>query len=314
MERVLERWAGLDVHKKTVTVCVRVPDTSGGRAQHVRTFATTTAELLTLRDWLEAHGVTHAAMESTGVDWRPVFYVLEEACTCVLANATQVAQVPGRKTDVNDAVWIAQLLEHGLIRPSFVPPAPLRELRDLTRYRKLLIQERTRHANRLHKVLEDTGIKLTSVATRLLGASGRAMLDALVAGTTDPAVLADLARGKLRRKLPALRQALTGRFRAHHAFLVSQLLAHLDYLDEAIATVSTHIDPAIAPFHEALARLDTIHGVRQRALDQGRLCRPLSAHQAPSRPQESRHRRRPRHARDGLPPLGAPDDLSGSGR
>jgi transposase len=267
MERVLERWAGLDVHKKTVTVCVRVPDTSGGRAQHVRTFATTTAELLTLRDWLEAHGVTHAAMESTGVDWRPVFYVLEEACTCVLANATQVAQVPGRKTDVNDAVWIAQLLEHGLIRPSFVPPAPLRELRDLTRYRKLLIQERTRHANRLHKVLEDTGIKLTSVATRLLGASGRAMLDALVAGTTDPAVLADLARGKLRRKLPALRQALTGRFRAHHAFLVSQLLAHLDYLDEAIATVSTHIDPAIAPFHEALARLDTIHGVNKRTAE-----------------------------------------------
>jgi transposase len=138
-------------------------------------------------------------MESTGVYWRPVFYVLEEACTCILANAGQIAQVPGRKTDVNDAVWIAQLLEHGLIRPSFVPPAPIRELRDLTRYRKLLVQERTRHANRLHKVLEDAGIKLTSVASRLLGASGRAMLDALVAGTTDPAVLADLARGTLRK-------------------------------------------------------------------------------------------------------------------
>ena len=163
MERVLERCAGLDVHKKTVTVCVRVPGASGDRVQQIRTFGTTTAELLTLRDWLEAHRVSHVAMESTGVYWRPVFYVLEEAFTCILANATQIAQVPGRKTDVNDAAWIAQLLECGLIRASFVPPQPIRELRDLTRYRKLLIQERTRHANRLHKVLEDTGIKLTSV-------------------------------------------------------------------------------------------------------------------------------------------------------
>jgi transposase len=158
---------------------------------------------------------------------------------------------PARKTDVNDAAWIAQLLE----------------LRDLTRYRKLLIQERTRHANRLHKVLEDAGIKLTSVATRLLGASGRAMLDALVSGTTDPIVLADLARGKLRKKLPALRQALLGHFRAHHAFLVSQLLAHLDYLDEAIETVSTQIDTALAPFAEELARLDTIRGVNKRTAE-----------------------------------------------
>ena len=145
-------------------------------------------------------------MESTGVYWRPVYYVLEDAFACILANAAQIAQVPGRKTDVKDCVWIAQLLEHGLIRASFVPPAPIRELRDLTRYRKVLIQERTRHANRLHRVLEDAGIKLTSVASRLLGVSGRAMLDALVAGTTDPGVLADLARGRLRQKLPALRQ------------------------------------------------------------------------------------------------------------
>ncbi len=186
---------------------------------------------------------------------------------CVLANATQIAQVPGRKTDVNDAIWIAQLLEHGLIRPSFVPPAAIRELRDLTRYRKLLIHERTRHTNRLHKVLEDAGIKLTLVATRLLGASGRAMLDALVAGTTDPVVLADLARGKLRKKLPALQQALTGRFRAHHAFLVSQLLAHLDYLDETVDAVSAQIDTAMGPFHEELARLDTIHGVNKRTAE-----------------------------------------------
>src|SRR5262245_8803072 len=267
MEQVLERCAGLDVHKKTVAVCVRVPGAHGDRVQHVRTFATTTADLVTLRDWLAAHGVTHVAMESTGVYWRPVFYVLEDGFTCILANAAQIAQVPGRKTDIKDCAWIAQLLEHGLIRASFVPPGPIRELRDLTRYRKVLIQERTRHANRLHKVLEDAGIKLASVASRLLGASGRAMLDALVSGTTDPALLADLARGKLRRKLPALRQALAGRFRAHHAFLVSQLLAHLDYLDEAIATVGSQIDVAMAPFADELARLDTIPGVNQRTAE-----------------------------------------------
>jgi transposase len=267
MERVIERCAGLDVHKKTVTACVRVPGASGDQTHHVRTFGTTTADLLTLRDWLQAHGVTHVARESTGVYWKPVFSVLEEAFTCVLANAAQIAQVPGRKTDVKDCVWIAQLLEQGLIRPSFVPPAPIRELRDLPRHRKVLIQERTRHANRLHKVLEDAGIKLASVASRLLGASGRAMLEALVAGTTDPEVLADLARGRLRKKLPALRQALTGRFRAHHAFLVSQLLAHLDDLDEAIETVSSQIDTVIVPFAEALARLDTIHGVNQRTAE-----------------------------------------------
>src|SRR5712664_1223082 len=161
MERMLERCAGLDVHKKTVTACVRVPGTHGHRTQHVRTFDTTTAGLLVLRDWLAAHAVTRVAMESTGVDWRPVYYVLEDAFAHILANAAQIAHVPGRKTDVKDCVWIAQLLEHGLLRASFVPPAPIRELRDLTRYRKVLIHERTRHANRLHKVLEDAGIKLT---------------------------------------------------------------------------------------------------------------------------------------------------------
>src|SRR5216117_749051 len=237
MERVIERCAGLDVHKKTVAACVRVRGT-----QHVRTFGTTATELLVLRDWLFAHEVTHVAMESTGVYWKPIFYVLEDAFTCVLSNAAQIAQVPGRKTDVKDCMWIAQLLEHGLIRASFVPPPPVRELRDLTRYRKAVIQDRSRAANRLHKVLEDAGIKLASVATDVLGVSGRAMLTALVEGTTDPTVLADLARGKLRAKLPALRHALTGRFRPHHAFLVGQLLAQLDFLEEAMAQVSAHID------------------------------------------------------------------------
>src|SRR5712691_8826284 len=261
MEQMVERCCGLDVHKKTVAACVRVPGPDGTRAQHVRTFGTTAAELLTLRDWLEAQGVTHVAMESTGVYWKPIFYVLEEAFTCVLANAAHIAQVPGRKTDVKDCVWIAQLLEHGLVRGSFVPPEPIRELRDLTRYRKALIHEQTREANRLHKVLEDAGIKLASVASDVLGASGRAMLEALVDGTTDPGVLADLARGVLRKKLPALREALRGRFRAHHGFLVAQILAHLDYVDEVIATVSREVERVMAPFATEMARLDTIPGI-----------------------------------------------------
>ena len=262
MERVIERCAGLDVHKKTVAACVRVRGT-----QHVRTFGTTATELLVLRDWLFAHEVTHVAMESTGVYWKPIFYVLEDAFTCVLSNAAQIAQVPGRKTDVKDCMWIAQLLEHGLIRASFVPPAPIRELRDLTRYRRALIEERTREANRLHKVLEDAGIKLASVASDVLGVSGRAILAALIEGTTDPMVLAELARGVLRKKLPALRHALMGRFREHHAFLVTQILAHLDYLDELIATVSGQVEVAIAPFADELARLDTIPGINQRTAE-----------------------------------------------
>jgi transposase len=267
MEQLIERVAGLDVHKKTIAVCVRVPGEAGARAQSVRTFGTTAAELVTLRDWLEAHQVTHVALESTGVYWKPVYYVLEEALTCLLVNATHVKKVPGRKTDVQDCVWLAQLLEHGLLRGSFVPPPPLRELRDLTRYRKVLLQERTREANRLHKVLEDAGIKLAAVATDILGVSGRAMLQALVAGTTDPEVLADLARGTLRKKLPALRQALAGRFRAHHAFMVSQHLSHLAYLDEAVTTMSTRIAEALAPFASELARLDTIPGVARRTAE-----------------------------------------------
>jgi transposase len=267
MERVIERGAGLDVHKTSVATCVRLPGASGSRVQEVRTFGTTVAELLALRDWLAAHGVTHVAMESTGVYWKPVYYVLEEAFTCLLVNAAHVKQVPGRKTDIRDCEWLAQLLEHGLLRGSFVPPAPLRELRDLTRYRRSLGQDRAREANRLHKVLEDAGIQLASVASDILGKSGRAMLAALVEGTTDPEVLADLARGALRKKLPALRQALAGRFRGHHAFLVSQLLAHLDYLDEALATLTGQIEAALGPFATEATRLDTIPGVGPRTVE-----------------------------------------------
>jgi len=267
MDQLIERCGGLDVHRDTVAACVRVPGPNGKRQQEVRTFGTTAAELLALRDWLEAHGVTHVAMESTGVYWKPVFYVLEEAFTCLLVNATHIKQVPGRKTDVKDCVWIAQCLECGLLRGSFVPPAPIRELRDLTRHRRVLIEERTRAANRLHKLLQDAGIKLASVATDILGVSGRAMLEALVRGTTDPDVLADLARGKLRKKLPALRHALAGRFRPHHAFLVGQLLAHVDYLEEAISLVSAEVEARLVPFAEPLTNLDTVPGINKRTAE-----------------------------------------------
>ncbi len=182
MDRQLERCCGLDVHKETIAACVRIDDRNGRATQHVQTFRTTAADLMVLRDWLAAHGVTHVAMESTGVYWKPVFYALESDFTCLLVNAAHVKQVPGRKTDVLDCVWIAQLLEHGLLRGSFVPPVPIREVRDLTRYRKALIQDRTRVANRLHKALEDAGVKLASVASDILGVSGRAMLQALAAG------------------------------------------------------------------------------------------------------------------------------------
>ena len=267
MERQIERGCGLDVHRDTVAACVRVPGQGRPRDQHVRTFGTTAAALLQLRDWLGEHGVTHVAMESTGVYWKPVFYVLEDAVTCLLVNAAHIKQVPGRKTDVADCVWIAQLLEHGLLRGSFVPPAPIRELRDLTRHRKVLIQERQRAVNRVHKLLQDAGIKLASVATDILGQSGRAMLEALAQGTTDPAVLAELARGRLRAKLPALREALAGRFRPHHAFLVSQLLAHIDYLEESIATVSVEVDRVLAPFAAQVAQVDTIPGINKRTAE-----------------------------------------------
>lgn len=267
MDQLIDRCCGLDVHKNTVVACVRVPGPRRSRAQEVQTFGTTSADLLALRDWVQAHGVTHVAMESTGVYWKPVYYVLEDAFTCVLANAAHIKQVPGRKTDVQDCVWIAQLLEHGLLRGSFVPPVPIRELRDLTRYRKALIGERQREANRLQKILEDAGIKLASVAADVLGQSGRAMLAALVAGTTDPEILANLAKGKLRAKLPALRTALAGRFRSHHAFLVGQVLAHIDYIDDAIATVSQEIGTHLAPFAAIVTRLDEIPGINQRTAE-----------------------------------------------
>jgi transposase len=268
METVVERPAGLDVHKAQVTVCVRVPAVEGrGREQHVAEFQTTVAGLLTLRDWLSAHRVTQVAMEATGVFWKPVWAILEDEFDCLLVNARHVKQVPGRKTDISDAAWLCQLLEAGLLSASFVPPKPIRSLRNVTRYRKTQIQERAREANRLHKALEDTGIKLDCVATDILGKSGRLMLDALIAGTTDPEVLADLARGRLRAKIPALRDALTGRFDHLHAVWIGAILNHIDFLDEQIMSLTETIGEQIAPFERAVELLCTIPGVQRRTAE-----------------------------------------------
>jgi transposase len=267
METIVERPAGLDVHKAQVTACARRPKQGGGREEHVAEFPTTVTGLLTLRDWLCAHGVTQVTMEATGVYWKPVWAILEEEFECVLVNARHVKQVPGRKTDVSDAAWICQLAEAGLLRASFVPPKPIRALRNLTRYRKTQIQERAREANRLHKALEDTGIKLDCVATDILGASGRAMLAALIEGTTDPEVLAELAKGRLRAKIPALREALEGRFDHLHAVWIGAILNHVDFLDEQIASLNDAIEEQIAPFASVVELLRSIPGVQRRSAE-----------------------------------------------
>ena len=261
MEVVITRCGGLDVHKATVVATVRVPGESGRRRVVTETFGTMTPDLIALREWLQAFGVTHVALESTGVYWKPVYDVLEDAFELLLVHMRELKHVPGKKTDVKDSDWLAQLLECGLLRRSFVPPPPIRELRDITRYRVQQTRERSREVNRLQKVLEDAGVKLTSVLTDIMGASGRAMVEALVAGTTDPRVLAELARGQLRKKLPALQRALVGRFRPVHAFLLEQILAKIDYLDEVLERLTTEIDRRVAPFEPMLTALDTIPGI-----------------------------------------------------
>jgi transposase len=261
MEIVITRCAGLDVHKATVVATVRVPGEAGRRQVVTETFGTMTPDLIALREWLQAFGVTHVALESTGVYWKPVYYVLEDAFELLLINMLELKRVPGRKTDVKDSEWLAQLLECGLLRSSFVPPPPIRELRDITRYRVQQTRDRSQEVNRLQKVLEDAGVKLTSVLTDVMGASGRAMVEALVAGTTDPQVLADLARGQLRKKLPALQRALVGRFRPVHAFLLEEILAKIDYLDEALERLTAEIDRRVTPFESMLTDLDTIPGI-----------------------------------------------------
>jgi transposase len=261
MDTVLTHCAGLDVHQATVVATVRVPGSAEGRRVVTETFGTMTPDLIALREWLQAYGVTHVALESTGVYWRPVYYMLEDAFTLLLINMRHLSHVPGRKTDVQDSEWLAQLLEYGLLRSSFVPPPEIRELREVTRYRVQQVRDRAQEVNRLCKVLEDAGLKLTTVASDVLGASGRAMITALVEGTTDPHVLADLARGRLRKKLPDLRRALQGRFRPVHAFLLEQILAKIDFLDETLDRITDELDRRLVPFEPMLKVLDTIPGV-----------------------------------------------------
>jgi transposase len=259
--------AGLDVHKKTVVACVRRISPGGQVDQEVRTFATMTADLLALGDWLAERGVKRVAMESTGVYWKPVYYLLEDRFEVMLVNAQHIKQVPGRKTDVKDCQWIAELLQYGLLRPSFVPPRAIRELRDLTRQRTQLIADRARAVNRVQKVLEDANIKLASVASDVLGVSGRAMIRSLIAGDNDPTQLAKLARGRLRSKIPALEQALQGRVNEHHRFLLTMLLDQIEFLERLIGRLDAQVAERVAPFSDAVGHLDTIPGVDQRAVE-----------------------------------------------
>jgi transposase len=256
--------AGLDVHKKTVVACVRRIDAAGKVHQVVRTFGTMTCHLLALSDWLAEQGVEQVAMESTGVYWKPVFNILESRLAVMLVNAQHIKQVPGRKTDVKDCAWIAQLLQHGLLRASFVPPLLLRELRDLTRQRAQLVAEKATAANRIQKVLEDANIKLASVATDILGVSGWDMLEGLIEGEHDVVKLADKARRRLRNKIPELQTALQGRVTAHHRFQLRILLDHVTHLEGLIARLGLRIEEVLAPFAEAVERLTTIPGVDQR--------------------------------------------------
>jgi len=267
METILRCCAGLDVHKRTVVGCIRRITDGGRLEEQVCSFGTTTAELLVLADWLAAPGVRRVAMESTGVYWKPVYNLLEPHFEVMLVNAQHIKQVPGRKTDVRDCQWIAQLLQHGLLRPSFVPPLPIRQLRDLTRQRSQLVRHRATACNRIQKVLEDANIKLASVAADILGVSGRAMLAALIRQVEDPEELAELARGRMRSKLPALRQALRGQVRDHHRFQLRELLDLVTDLDGRIARLGGRIATLIAPYGEALERLQTIPGVDRRAAE-----------------------------------------------
>jgi len=261
MDIVHTHCAGLDVHKKTVVVTNIVPGPNGGLHKETRTFGTMTTDLLTLSDWLMELGVTHVAMESTGEYWKPVFNILENNCEVLLVNAQHIKAVPGHKTDVKDSEWIAELLRHGLMKASFVPPLGQRELRDLTRYRSTFVRTRATLVNRVHKVLEGANIKLTSVATDVMGVSGRAILAAIVQGQSTPEAMAELARGRMRDKRELLAKALEGRVQAHHRFVLVELLGQIDSMDETIQRFNEQIEEYCRPFEEAVVLLDTIPGV-----------------------------------------------------
>lgn len=259
--------AGLDVHKEFVVGCVLICQEDGQAEKEIRRFSTLTADLLQMRDWLQAKGCTHLAMESTGIYWRPVFALLEGVFEVVLVNAQHMKAVPGHKTDVKDAEWIADLLQHGLLKASFIPSQDQRDLRDLTRYRTTLTQERARLSNRLHKLLEEANLKLSSVISELLGKSGRLILYAIANGETDPEKLADLALPCLVKKRAALVQALSGSLREHHRFVLRELLDAIEYHDRAIARLDQRIEEQVRPFQETIERLDEITGIGRGCLE-----------------------------------------------
>jgi len=261
MEVVNPRCAALDVHKKTVVAAVRVHASTGAAREETRTFSTMTPDLLALSDWLGARGVTHVAMEATGEYWKPVYNLLEGQFELLVVNAHHVKNLPGRKTDVKDAEWLAQLLQHGLLRASFIPPAEQRDLRELVRHRTNFVRERVNIVNRIQKLLEGSNIKLASVASDVMGKSGRAMLDRIVEGQEDPVLLAHLARGSLRGKIDALEQALSGRIKAHQRVILAELLRQIDSLDESIGRLEAQITDYSVPFEKAVRHLDTITGV-----------------------------------------------------
>lgn len=267
MQVVYKHSAGLDVHKKTVVACAITPKSSGGWHKEIRTFTTMTKDLLKLSDWLTSHSCTHVAMESTGEYWRPVFNILEGNFEVMLVNARHIKAVPGRKTDIKDSQWIAELLQHGLLRASFIPPIEQRDLRDLTRHRSNFIRERVNLVNRVQKVLEAANIKLASVASDVMGVSGRAMLAAIVEGSASPELMADLAKGTMRKKHDLLIQALEGRVRPHQRFILAQLLCQIDSIDETIECFDQQIEEYCRPFEQAVELVDTIPGIARRTAE-----------------------------------------------
>lgn len=267
IETVVERSAGLDIAKASLVACIRTPASGGGWQVSKRKFSTMTADLLDLANWLREHEVTRVGMESTSDYWRAVFYLLEGDFECWLLNARHMRAVPGRKTDMSDAEWICDLVAHGLVRPSFVPPPPIRRLRDLTRRRSILLADRTREKQRMEKLLEDAGVKLSVVATDIFGKSGRAILDALIAGERDGQVLAELALGRMRAKIPALAEALVGRFEDHHAFLARMISQHVDAISVMIGELDARITAEIQPYRAELELLDSIDGIDRRGAE-----------------------------------------------
>jgi transposase len=268
LDIVHERCCGLDVHKRSVVACAIIPGPDRVPAKQIRTFGTMTPDVLQLADWLVELQVTHVAMESTGSYWKPVWNLLEHSFELLLVNAQHMKAVPGRKTDVKDCEWIGDLLRHGLLRASFVPDRFQRELRELTRYRRSLVEERTAEINRLQKTLEGANVKLASVASNVIGKSARAMIELLLAGSVDVARIAQLARGKLRVKIPQLEQALAGEVGPHQQFLIAQQLAHIDFLDDALEHVNAEIQERMRPYEEELDRLDAIPGVGRKAAEE----------------------------------------------